>query len=78
MALSIWRSSFLTSELPSLISSLPYSEGGVIPVSGVCELLIKIHDILDNAVFKQVGNSAYILAHVFNSASRQHCEVWIS
>ena len=27
---------------------------------------------------KLVGNSACILAHVFNSASRQHCEVWAS
>ena len=34
------------------ISSLPNSEGGDIPVSEVCELLIKIHDILDNAVSK--------------------------
>ena len=59
-------------------SSLPNSEGGVIPVSKVCEFLIKVHDILDNAVSKQAGNSACILAHVFNSASRQHCEVWAS
>ena len=34
------------------ISSLSNSEGGVIPVSKVCELLIKVHDILANAVSK--------------------------
>ena len=47
-------------------------------MSEVLELPTKIHDILDNDVSKQVGNSAHILAHVFNSASRQHCEVWAS
>ena len=47
-------------------------------MSEVRELLVKVHDILDNAVSKQVGNSAHILAHVFNSVSRQHCEVWVS
>ena len=47
------------------------SEGGVIPVSEVHELFLKVHDILDNAVSKGAGNSACILAHVFNSASRQ-------
>ena len=34
------------------LSSLPNSEGGVIPVSEVQELLLKAHDILDNAVSK--------------------------
>ena len=43
------------------------SEGGVIPVSEVCEVLIKIYNILDNVVTKLVGNSAHILVHVFNS-----------
>ena len=42
------------------------------------ELPIKIHDILDNAVWKQVDNSAHILAHVFASTSRQCHEVWAS
>ena len=55
--------------------SLLDSEGGVIPVSEVCDLLLKVHDILDKAVSKQVGKSAHILAHVFNSVSRQHHEV---
>ena len=54
--------------LVDTISTTPDSEGGVIPVPEVCELLIKVHDILDNAVSKQVGNSAHILVHVFNSA----------
>ena len=47
-------------------------------MSEVCESLLKVHDILDNAVFKQVGNSAHILVHVFNSVSMQHHEVWAS
>ena len=42
--------------LADMISSLPDSEGGVISVSDMHELLIKIHDVLDNAVSKQVGN----------------------
>ena len=40
-------------------------------MSKVHQLLIKVHDILDNAVSKGVGNSAHILAHVFNSAFMQ-------
>ena len=47
-------------------------------MSEVCELLIKVHDILDNAVSKQGGNSAHILAHVFNSVSMWGFEVWAS
>ena len=42
------------------------------------EFLLRVHNLLDNAVYKQVGNSACILVHVFNSVSRQHCEVWAS
>ena len=53
--------------------SLPNSEGGFIPVSEVCELLLKVHDILDSTVSKPVGNSTHILVHVFNSVSRQYC-----
>ena len=34
------------------LSSLPNSEGGIILVSKVHELLVKVHDILDNAVSK--------------------------
>ena len=64
--------------LVDTISSLPNSEGGFVPVSEVNELLIKVHDLLDSAVSQQVGNSTCILEHVFNSASRQHGEVWAS
>ena len=64
--------------LVDTLSSLPEVEGDVIPVSEVCGLLLQIHGILDKAVSKQVGNSACILAHWFNSVSRQHWEVWAS
>ena len=70
--------SHLQVALVDTLSSLPEAEGDVIPVSEVCELLLWIHGILDKAVSKQVGNSACILAHLFNSVSRQHHEVWAS
>ena len=70
--------SHLRVALVDTISSLPDSEGAVIPVSEVHELLIKVLDIPYNAVSKKVGNSAHILAHIFNSASRQCCEIWAS
>ena len=38
--------------LHNTLSSVPDSEGGIIPVSEVCELLLKVHKILDNAVSK--------------------------
>ena len=38
--------------LVDTLFSLPSAEGGVIPVSEVCELLLKVHDILDKAVSK--------------------------
>ena len=69
--------SHLQVALVDTLSSLPKAEGDVIPVSEVHELLLWIHDILDKAVSKQVGNSAHILAHLFNSVSRQHHEVWL-
>ena len=56
--------------LVDTLSSLPDSEGGIIPVSEVHELLLKVHGILDSAVSKRVWNSACILAHMFNSVSR--------
>ena len=40
-------------------------------MSEVCELHIKVLDILDNAESKWVGSSANIFSHDFNSASRQ-------
>ena len=41
-------------------------------------LLIKTFDIPDSAVSKKVGNTAHILAYLFNAASRQHHEDWDS
>ena len=70
--------SHLQVALVDTLSSLPEAEGDVIPVSEVCELLLQIHGILDKAVSKQIGNSARSLAHLFNSVSRQHWEVWAS
>ena len=64
--------------LVDTVSSLPEAEGGLIPVYEVLELLVRIHDILDKAVSKQVGNLACILAYLFNSVSRQCHEVWAS
>ena len=42
--------SHLRVALHDTLSSLPDSEGGIIPVSEVCDLLLKVHDILDMAV----------------------------
>ena len=44
-------------------------------MSEVHELLIKVHDIPNNAVSNQFRNSDCTLVHIFNSASRQHHEV---
>ena len=38
--------------LDDTLSALPNSEGGVLPVYEVGELLVKIHDILGNALSK--------------------------
>ena len=38
------------------------------PVSEVCELPIKVHDIQDNVMSKQVGNSTCIFSTCFYSA----------
>ena len=46
----VWPISHIKVTPVDTISSLQDSEGGVILVSEVCELLTKIHDILDNAV----------------------------
>ena len=64
--------------LVDTLSSLLKAEGDVIPVSEVHELLLRVHGILDKAVSKQVGNSAHILAYLFNSVSRQHHEILAS
>ena len=47
--------------LVDTVSSLSNAEGGVIPVSEVCELLLWIHDIWTRLL---VGNSACILAYL--------------
>ena len=44
--------SHLKVALVDTLSFLPNSEGGVLPVSRVCELLCKVHDIQNNAVSK--------------------------
>ena len=44
--------SHLRVALVDTLSSLSNAEGGVIPVPKVCELLLKVHDILDKAVSK--------------------------
>ena len=64
--------------LVDIVSPVPDSEGGVIPVLEVHELLTKVPDILNNVVSKWFGNSAHILAHVLKAASGQHCKVWAS
>ena len=63
--------------LVDLIASLQDSYGGVIAASEVHELHIKIHDFLDSALYKQVGNTAHFSTS-FNSASRQCHEIWAS
>ena len=40
------------------------------------ELFSKIYDIWDSSVSKQVGNTAHILAYLFNSASRSCYNDW--
>ena len=45
----------------------------MIEASEVHDLLTVIHDILDRAVSKWVGNAAHVLAYLLNSASRQSC-----
>ena len=44
--------SHLRVALVDTLSSLPDAERGIIPVTEVCELLLKVHDILDKAVSK--------------------------
>ena len=58
------------------ITSLQGSEGEVISVPGVHELLNKIHYSLDRVVSKQIDNASDISVYHFNSASRQYHEAW--
>ena len=46
--------------LVDTVPSLQVSDGGVIVASKVYELLTKIHDMVDSAVSKGVGNTACI------------------
>ena len=68
--------SHIRTTLGNTIVPLQGSDGGIIPISEVHELLTKIHDILDCATSPWVGNTTHILA--FNSASRKSCEGWAS
>ena len=52
--------SHLRVSLVDTLSSLPETEGDIIPVSEVCELLLRIHGILDKALSKQVE-----IQHIF-------------
>ena len=47
-----------------MIAYLQDSDRGVIPVSDVHDVLTNIHDIMNNAIAKLVGNTACILAHL--------------
>ena len=80
MPLSIQGSLFLASDLHLLLLFPLYKilRGEVIFVSETCKLLTQIHDILDNAMSKEIGNTACILMHIFNSVSGWCCEVWVS
>ena len=64
--------------LVDTIVSLCDSDGRVIPVVEVHEFLTKIHDILDSAVSKWVGNIPHFWPFFFNSSSTQHNAVWAS
>ena len=50
-------------------------DGGIIAASEMHELQTKI---IDSAVSKWVGNTAHVLAYLFNSTSRKCCEVMAS
>ena len=56
----------LQTAFPDTAVSVCQSDGEFISVSKVCDLVSKI---LDNAVSKQVGNTACFLSYLFNFAS---------
>ena len=78
MLLLTQSNSSLTSRLPLLILFLTAWGRGRCYTCLWSVRILKIHDMLDKAISKQVGNSAHILAYLFNSVSRQHCEAWAS
>ena len=47
--------SHLNVTLVDILSSQANSEGGVIPVFKVCELLLKVHDVLDMLCPNKLG-----------------------
>ena len=79
MLLLTQSNSFFTSGLPLLIL-FPHCPRlrEMLYLCLKCMNYFQIHGILDKAVSKQVGNSAHILAYLFNSVSRQCCEVCTS
>ena len=72
MVLLTQSNSFLASGLPLLIlfPHCPRLREMLYLCLKCGELILRIHDILDKAISKWVGNSACILAHLFNSVSR--------
>ena len=64
--------------LVDTVNFLQGSDDGLVAASKMYELLTNIYDILNNAVSKWACNMADVLAYLFNSASRQHHEVWAS
>ena len=59
------------------ITSLHDSDGGMIPVQEVLELLSKSHDILDNALSKQVGKTTHISASLFSLLLGSVMKFWL-
>ena len=64
--------SHIRTTLVDTTASLPGSNSGINTASEVHELLIKIHDILDSAMSKQVCNTTHMLVYLFNYVSSQH------
>ena len=56
--------SYTRNALDYTVASMQCFDGGMIATSEVHELLIKIHDILDNAVSKLVGYTVHILTYL--------------
>ena len=60
--------------LVDTITSVQGSDGSVIATWEVHELLLKIHNMLANAVCKWIADMTHIVSYLFNSVSRQHHE----
>ena len=61
-----------------MVAFVEGSDGEVIAPSEMHDLHTKIHNILDSTMSKWVGDMDQMLAYLFNAASRQHHEVWVS